>query len=423
MWLPGDADRGQDGASSHVAVVSGVAAASGGGWTISVIEENGAANGAATISVSADGKTWSYGQKYFTSFDWLKLVPDVQGAAPVDRNAVKNTVASVAGGPSYVVDGSGAPHWIPDVETYYCYVNARHYRVINVAQYAVDQLGNGQPWAEQCLDPGRVKNTVVSVANGPSYLMDGNGVPHWIPDAETYYCYVNAHHLRVVGGLTQHQIDLQGNGLPWAEQCVDPGRVANKVVSVPGGPSYVMDDSGIPHWIADTETYYCYVNVHHYPVINLAQHQVDVQGNGQPWAEQCVDPARLVNTVATVAGGPSYFVDSAGVPHWIPDVETYYCYTDYFHYPVVGGLAQHQIDLLGNGQPWTDRCLDPARITNRVVRVSSDGTSYFVDATGLWHWIPNGTTYTCLLQFYPLIDGLTWDQVNTLRHEGNWAGC
>ena len=87
------------------------------------------------------------------------------------------------------------------------------------------------------------------------------------------------------------------------------------------------------------------------------------------------------------------------------------------------GISQGELNPIGEGG-WMDRCLDPNRVKNHVIRIA-DGTSYFVDAAGWWYWIPNGGTWNCLAPKYGvLINDATWGEVNALRRErGVWAYC
>lgn len=61
----------------------------------------------------------------------------------------KNTIVTVsATGTSYFFDANGKPHWIPDGRTYNC-LTARGLRVVvtGYAQAAIDDSGDGKPWA------------------------------------------------------------------------------------------------------------------------------------------------------------------------------------------------------------------------------------------------------------------------------------
>jgi hypothetical protein len=152
----------------------------------------------------------------------------------------------------------------------------------------------------------------------------------------------------------------------------------------------------------------------------LTQEHADSLGNGQPWQPRCIDPNRARGHILQVAGGPSYIYD--GSLRWIPGAETYWCWRNRGWTPIEG-LTQQQVDTLGNGQPWAPECLDPNRVRGRVVR-EKGGTAYFVDGGDWWHWIPDGGTYNCLVGRYPLVNNVTWGEINSLRREnGVHANC
>lgn len=79
--------------------------------------------------------------------------------------------------------------------------------------------------------------------------------------------------------------------------------------------------------------------------------------------------------------------------------------------------------------------LDPGAILNHIVRESGSGTSYYVTTGGplassgtLWHWIPDATTYNCLVESGAKVIQATWPQINKLRgahgeNEGPHAIC
>ena len=393
-----------------------------------------------------------------------------------------NSVARVsATGTSFVIDGQGAPHWIPDGETYHCVIGARGLALTDgLSQAHIDTLGNGQPWQPRCLDPGRVAgkiarvsatgtsyfvdragqphwipdgsvyscltrrgiavvdgleqahvdsigngqpwqprcNSIMTVsASGTSYVLDGDGRPRWIPDAETYHC-MTGRGLAVTGGLPQALVDTLGNGQPWQDRCLNPNRARNKVLTVAGGASYFYD--GTLHWIPDVETYWCLRGRGIGVLDGLVQQHADSLGNGQPWQPRCMAPSRANGHILTVAGGPSY-VYHDGALRWISGVETYWCWRNTGWTPIEG-LTQQHADSLGNGQPWARECIDPARVRRHVVR-EKGGTAYFVDAGDWWHWIPDGGTYNCLVARYRLTNNVSWGEINSLRREGAHANC
>jgi hypothetical protein len=79
--------------------------------------------------------------------------------------------------------------------------------------------------------------------------------------------------------------------------------------------------------------------------------------------------------------------------------------------------------------------LDPRAILNNIVREGGSGTAYYVTTGGppassgtLWHWIPDGGTYSCLVADGARVIPATWAQINELRgaegqHEGARARC
>jgi hypothetical protein len=83
--------------------------------------------------------------------------------------------------------------------------------------------------------------------------------------------------------------------------------------------------------------------------------------------------------------------------------------------------------MLGDGKPWQQQCFSLQRIVNHVIREQSSGASYTVTSDGVWHWIPDGGTYSCLAATMSVIES-NWTQINSLRgqngeHEGAHATC
>jgi hypothetical protein len=129
--------------------------------------------------------------------------------------------------------------------------------------------------------------------------------------------------------------------------------------------------------------------------------------------------------VTVAANGTSYFFDGSRL-HWISDDQTYWCLIDSGRSAITVD-TQYEADLLGNGQPWQAPCLSQQRTRGHVVREALSGASYTVSDDGLWHWIPDGGTYNCLIATLPLIQS-DWAHINSLRgsngeHEGAHASC
>jgi surface antigen len=145
------------------------------------------------------------------------------------------------------------------------------------------------------------------------------------------------------------------NGTTWPDAFIHiltNATAANHVLRVSAtGTAYLADSNGVPHWIPDALTYLC--DVAKYPLWNgLLQSQVDALGNGKPWATRCQRPQDAANHILIVsATNTSYYAGSNGVPHWIPNIFTLDCLVAK-EIPVYRGIAQSQVDALGNGKPW-----------------------------------------------------------------------
>ena len=228
---------------------------------------------------------------------------------------------------------------------------------------------NGTTWPDafiHILTNATAADHVLRVsATGTAYFADANGVPHWIPDALTYLCDVAKYPLW--DDLVQSQVDALGNGEPWANRCARPRDAANHVLRVAAtGTAYLADANGVPHWILDALTYLC--DVAKYPLFGaLAQSQVDALGNGKPWASRCARPQDAANHILIVsATNTSYYADSSGVPHWIPNIFILDCLVAK-EIPVYRGIVQSQVDALGNGKPWAT-CNTNANTSNQRSR-------------------------------------------------------
>lgn len=118
--------------------------------------------------------------------------------------------------------------------------------------------------------------------------------------------------------------------------------------------------------------------------------------------------------------GASYLV-TGHVRHWIQDSMSFWAYAD-SGYHVVRGISMAEVRPIPEGS-YMPRQLDLRLIKGHVVRVA-DGTAYYVDPNGLWHWIPNGGVWGCITARHSVaISDATWAEVNALKHEGAWAAC
>ncbi len=308
-------------------------------------------------------------------FTWSNIESDGHGdAADWEQGAIQNygansvdeipTAGSIAWWGKEVADGLGHVAIVASVSNDGSTIVIDEYNALVVGGYDSQSLtynpngrkasANGTTWPDafiHILTNATAANHVLRVSTtGTAYLADSNGVPHWIPDALTYLCDVAKYPLW--NGLVQSQVDALGNGKPWATRCQRPQDAANHVLRVSAtGTAYLADSTGVPHWIPDALTYLCYLA--RYPLFGaLAQSQVDALGNGKPWAIRCQRPQDAANHILIVsATNTSYYADSNGVPHWIPNIFTLDCLVAK-EIPVYRGIAQSQVDALGNGKPW-----------------------------------------------------------------------
>ena len=198
---------------------------------------------------------------------------------------------------------------------------------------------------------------------------------------------------------------------------------ANHVLRVSAtGTSYLVDRSGIPHWIPDELTYLCDVAL--YPLWNgVTQAQVNALGNGQPWAPRCTNSAVAAGHIVVVdATNTSYLVDDAGTPHWIPSVAVFNCLAAK-GYTTLRGLVQSQVDAMGNGKPWATCTASTSPAATTTPTTPPSGT-YGETTGGVAHTWTNysdagGTQgpsiasnqtvqITCRTSGFAVADGNTW---------------
>lgn len=192
---------------------------------------------------------------------------------------------------------------------------------------------------------------------------------------------------------------------------------ANHVLRVSGtGTAYLVDASGVPHWIPDALTYAC--DVSRYPLWNdVTQTKVNALGNGQPWAARCARPQDAANHILVVsATNTSYWADASGVLHWIPTVAVFDCLSN-GGVPVLRGLTQSQVNVLGDGKPWaTCSSAPPATDTGVVVHNETAGgaahtwTDYADGGGTQGPAVLGGETVqiACRASGFAVADGDTW---------------
>ena len=276
---------------------------------------------------------------------------------------------------------------------------------------ALRQTSNAVAGQAACV-PAAWRNRVLGGPNGASYFVDGGGVRHWIQSTQTFYTLTQEHGPAI---RLSDQVDI--NTIPegaWQpEQLYVPTHV-NTIIRRNDGVSWIVDANGWRHHIPTYADDVCARWVWHYRVseTGLSYNLANSLPEGAAW--------NCDNYIAATNEGAAYLV-TGHVRHWIQDPESFWAYAD-LGYHVVRGISMAEVRPIPEGG-WMPQRLDPNRVKNHVVRVS-DGTSYFVDAVGWWHWIPNGGIWGCITAKHSvLINNASWAEVNALKHERGWAAC
>jgi hypothetical protein len=335
------------------------------------------------------------------------------GADPALRGKILRVSQT---GASYLIDASGTRHWIPNGGVYLCRTEWRGVQVVSVTQAQVDAFPAGAD--DSCTIP-EAFNTILRVgATGKAYLVDGGGVRHSIPDGGVYLCLKEWKGYALKDNLTQAAVDAFAVGS--AATCTIP-EAHNTIVRVAAtGKSYFVDGSGVRHWIKDGGVYNCLYYWKGVPAYeNLSQGAVDAFPEGG-WAS-CTIPEAYNTIVRVGATGQSYYVDGSGVRHWIKDGGVFNCLYYWKGVPAYWDLSQGAVDSFAEGG-WASCTIPEAH--NTIVRVGATGQSYYVDGSGVRHWIKDGGVFNCLYYWkgVPAYWDLLQGAVDAFP-EGGWAAC
>jgi hypothetical protein len=125
---------------------------------------------------------------------------------------------------------------------------------------------------------------------------------------------------------------------------------------------------------------------------------------------------RIIRNAAT---GASYYVDSGGVRHAIPDGGVYLCLTKWKRVRAYN-VTQATIDRFPTGD--AAGCTIPQAF-NKIIRVAATGKAYFVTEDGVRHSIPDGATYNCLRYWRrtPAYSRLTQAHVDAFPLGADWS--
>jgi sulfur transfer complex TusBCD TusB component (DsrH family) len=329
----------------------------------------------------------------------------------LDRSAIPtNSIVRRSDGVSWVVDGNRELHHIPFVQDDVCWRHLKGYPV------SATGLTDGQVRTigpEKDKWPCIIGDRVVKSSDGSSHFVDRANSRHWIPDSDTFWTLARQH--QVVGPWPAGDVNGLPEG-PHERRRLDPEGVKNSIVCRSDGVCWAVDTNAIRHHIPNHADNVCWRWVNGWKVSRngvTAEQANSLQEQGA-WG------CNLHNRIIATNEGAAYYMEG-NTRRWIQDVESFHCYADRGS-PVIRGIGMAEVRGIGEGH-WMPRCLSPHRVKGKIVRVG-DGTAYFVDGGGLWHWIPNGGIWGCLTGRYPvLIQNASWEQVNSLRKEGAHAHC
>jgi hypothetical protein len=322
------------------------------------------------------------------------------GAAPLEllvsslaENSVIQEAVAYSQGGSWVVR-SGHRQPIPYIQDDICWRDKVGSPVLILAATQIADVPNASSSGKCIIGPAIVKSS-----DGSSYFVDSANQSHWIPDVETYnaIAYAMTSAVSSVTGIPNETIPVLGpwpssdvGDLPVAQaepSVLDWQDVAHSIVEGIGGSSWVVERSGDRRWIPYTQDWVCWKDKAGIPLgrSNLLPSQLNSLVEGP------TDPCVIGPAVVTASDGASYQVDSANQRHWIPDIPTYFWYTDQYggHY---GPWPASDVNLIpsgnGTGDPMMGKIIDSPR-----------GNAYFVGTNSDLYWISGGvggTIFNCL---------------------------
>jgi hypothetical protein len=132
--------------------------------------------------------------------------------------------------------------------------------------------------------------------------------------------------------------------------------------------------------------------------------------------ESC-EVTQAFNTIIQESNGTSFYVNGSGVAQWIPNGGTFNCLYWWDDVPMYNDLNVQQIDTFPRGP--NESC-EVTQAFNTIIR-ESNGTSFYVNGSGVALWIPNGGTFSCLYYWddVPMYNDLNVQQIDTFPRGPN----
>jgi hypothetical protein len=299
-------------------------------------------------------------------------------------NAANHIFTVTSTGASYYIDASDMSHWIPSTAIYDCLLG---WDGVVAIQGTQQQLATFPGGSNESCQVTQAFRTIIEGSDGTSYYVDGSGVAHWIPNGGTFLCLYDWDGVSLYNNLTDAQLGAFPVG---SNESCQVTKAFGDIIEGSDGTSYYVDGSGVAHWIPNGGTFSClyyWDGVSLYK--NLTQAQLDTFPVGSN--ESC-QVTKAFGDIIEGSDGTSYYVDDSGVAHWIPNGGTFSCLYYWDDVSLWSNLSVQQLDTFPVG---SNESCQVTKVFGDIIE-GSDGTSYYVDGSGVAHWIPNGGTFSCL---------------------------
>ena len=346
------------------------------------------------------------------SREWLEAFaygPDQPGC---EKILVSDT------GASYFQMSSGAVRPIPSTQAFFCAADKGYRIQRNVAQTLIDGWPR-EPRYPDCLSPARYVKTIIRRADGAAAIVGTDLRKHAIADGISWHCYRERGYPVAEMSLNAEQYASVADGSRMG-YCLAPSQYRNVIIRMYDGTAYKTDGNACRYHIGNGWTWE-----------RLIEWGVPVAANGlntehvnslgfcgtHPWL---FSVASFRNTLVRHHSGAVFMVDWGGCRRWVQDWLT----VERLQELGVGFKHWTASDSETNSLPycgWHGRAIPVWRVRGRVVRAPT-GHCYWVDYSGWWHYIATSSLYWYWVGKTGAHLNFAWDQINSIRREGSWAG-
>lgn len=249
-----------------------------------------------------DGVAWSD----------IHRIPEAEHAKCFD--AGPGDIIAHPDGDSYVLvqaEYALTRRWIPTAGAYVC-ARAEGRRAVSVARYHVEEIAPG--------DNLPAANCIVRRPDSTSYFVNNEGLREWIPDSPTWDCELG----RGVPVRDASAEFVNGISETGWHFCYHKPNFHGKVLRhIDGHDAHYIHPDNTRTWIPDGPTYECRQRQGKAVVETRWREYIDGFHNSG-W-DYCYDIETMKNKIISHPDGDSHYVDGAGVRHWIPNGDIYWC--------------------------------------------------------------------------------------------------